>query len=105
MLKNAGVEPDAHTISCSESMDISVVAEIQLQLINALESGKTVILDAHQVERADTAALQVLSAFFQDAKTQAQKVAWKEPSDALCRSAALLDLSNVLNLEPILSIH
>jgi ABC-type transporter Mla MlaB component len=105
MSKNTGVKPDTHTINCSESMDISVVETLQAQLIEALESGQTVVLDAHQVERADTAALQVLSAFFQDAKTQAQKIEWKEPSDALCRSAALLDLSNVLNLEPILNIH
>lgn len=105
MSKNAGVETDTHTISCSESMDISVVAEMQAQLAQALASGQTVTLDAHQVERADTAALQVLSAFFQDANSQAQKVEWKEPSDALCRSAALLDLSKVLNLESNSSVH
>ena len=101
MAEKVGGESGTHTINCSESMDISVVEAMQTQLIEALASGQNVVLDAHQVERADTAALQVLSAFFQDAKTQAQKIDWKEPSDALCRSATLLDLSKFLDLETI----
>jgi ABC-type transporter Mla MlaB component len=51
------------------------------------------------VERADTAALQLLGAFFQDANAQKKTVEWKDPSEALCRSAALLGLSEMLHLQ------
>ena len=105
MSEKVGVESDTHTISCSESLDISGVTEMKAQLVQALEVQQVVVLDAHEVERADTAALQLLCAFFQDANAQTQAVEWKDPSEALCRSAALLDLSKVLNLETNSNIH
>lgn len=94
----AAVKDDSQVIELSEVMDISATAELRSQLLAALESKKSVILDASQVERADTAALQVLSAFVQDANSQQQTVQWKKPSEALSRSAALLGLSALLNL-------
>jgi ABC-type transporter Mla MlaB component len=63
-----------------------------------LESGQPVLLDASRVERVDTAALQVLSAFFQDAKSQQQSAEWQEPSEALLSSAQLLGLSSLLKM-------
>lgn len=93
-------------INCEESMDISMVANFRSQFIQALESGQPVVLDASQVERADTAALQLLSAFFHDANAQQQSVEWKSPSEILCRSADLLGLSQLLGLEAGLdSVH
>ena len=85
-------------MDCGESMDISVTAELHTQLLKALESKQTVVLDAAQVERADTAALQMLSAFIQDANAQQQTVQWKSPSEALSVSAELLGLSSLLKL-------
>lgn len=95
-------EEGQHEIICEEVMDISTVAGIKLQLVEALESGLPVMLDAKQVERADTAALQVLSAFFQEASAKKQDIQWRDPSDALSRSSALLGLSELLQLEDTL---
>lgn len=86
-------------IICDEVMDISMVAGMKLQLVEALESGQPVILDGKQVERADTAALQVLSAFFHDATARKQSIQWRDPSETLNRSSMLLGLSGLLNLE------
>jgi len=86
-------------IDCGEVMDISTMAEFHRQLVAVLASKQAMALDASQVERADSSALQVLSAFIQDAHAQQQAVRWKAPSDALCRSAALLGLTGILNLE------
>jgi len=60
------------------------------------------MLNASQVDRVDTATLQVLGAFIQDVNTQQQTVQWEAPSEPLCQSAALLGLSEILCL-PIMA--
>jgi len=92
-MQNAGQH-----IDCGTVLDISTMVEFRQQLVVALTSKQEVELDASQVERADTAALQVLSAFIQDAYAQQQVVVWKAPTEALRRSAALLGLSGLLDL-------
>jgi anti-anti-sigma regulatory factor len=91
-------EKGVQTMDCGEVMDISTTAELRAQLLTALESGQPVVLDAGRVERIDTAALQVLSAFFQDANSQQQTVQWKNPSQAISSSAELLGLSSLLEV-------
>jgi len=82
-------EPDTHEIACNDVMDISTAADLKSQLVGALESGLPVILDASQ-------------AFFHDALAQGQDIQWREPSDALVHSSALLGLSKTLKLENVL---
>jgi ABC-type transporter Mla MlaB component len=90
-------------IACEESMDISIVSSYRTQFIEALASEKTIVLDGALIERADTAALQLLSVFFNDANAQQQEIRWKSPSEALCRSAAMLGLSKLLHLQTAMS--
>lgn len=87
------------SIQCGDTIDISAVSGFRTQLLEALESGQAIELDASELERADTAALQLLSVFMQEANSQQQAVTWKEPSQALYESAALLGLSKLLHLE------
>lgn len=87
-------------IPCEESLDITTAAELHALLMQVLASKQPVVLEGAAVTRVDTAALQVLSAFFQDARAQGISVQWKEPSEALRRSAALLDLTGLLELKP-----
>ncbi len=61
-------------------------------------SERPVVLDAEHVERVDTAALQVLSAFFHDAGAHDQVVRWHLPSQNLQRAAALLGIQEILGL-------
>ena len=85
-------------IECAEVLDIAGVAEFHARCLEALGTRKNLRLNASQLDRVDTAALQVLSAFIQDANTQEQTVEWENPSESLCQSAALLGLSKILCL-------
>ena len=85
-------------IVCAGSLDISNVGELHKQLSQTLEGGQPIVMDASQVERADTAALQMLSAFCQAARTQGVTVTWREPSEVFTGSARLLGLTQMLGL-------
>lgn len=106
IIRNVKVEQD-HMDASSESMqnillaeilDISSAAELKAGFLLCLENNIPVCVDAKNVERADTAALQVIAAFIQDAKNQGQSVHWHEPSDVLIQSAGLLGLRDFLGL-------
>lgn len=93
---------EAETVSsiiCDEMLDISVVTELRAHLLEALAAKYPVRLDGSAVERADTAVLQVLTAFFQDARAQDISVQWTSASDALIRSAELLGIADILVLK------
>jgi len=91
-------ESGLQIMDCGGVMDITDAVELHARLLILLESKQPVLLDASRVERTDTAALQVLSAFIQDANSQQQEVKWKKPSEALTRSAELLGLSSLLKI-------
>lgn len=86
-------------LDCGSTLDISCVGEFRAQCLDALNDGQNVMLKADELERTDTAALQVLVALFQDAKLQQKTVEWQAPSEALCQSAALLGLTELLQLQ------
>ena len=95
--ESTGSEP--RHIPLDEVLDISSVAEFRATLLDVLASRLPIVLDAAVVERVDTAALQVLTAFIQDARGQGLQVRWGSPSQALVHSAGLLGLVEVLGLE------
>ncbi len=89
---------ETQTIVCDEVLDIAIAAALRDTLLQALQGEAPVVLQADGVSRADTAALQVLTAFFQDARSQGLTVRWEAPSTALQRAAQLLGLNDVLDL-------
>jgi phospholipid transport system transporter-binding protein len=99
MANTAQVGQEEHVIPCEEALDISTVSELRALLLPLLEQQQPVVLSAAQVTRVDTAALQVLSAFFQDARSRDLAVRWQEPSEAVQRAARLLDLTHTLGLD------
>lgn len=97
--KTSNSEAEAvNHIVCDEMLDISMVAELRALLLEALAAKQPVMLDGSAVERADTAVLQVLTAFFQDARSQDIAVQWSSASEALTRSAELLGIADILDL-------
>ncbi len=91
--------PEAQApVVCADSLDISRVADLRQELLQALASDGPVVLDAAAVERADTAALQLLLAFFNEARGRGVVARWQAPSPALCRAAADLGLVAGLGL-------
>jgi anti-anti-sigma regulatory factor len=91
-------ETSATVISCEECLDISLAQDLYGRLQQAIEAKRPVVLDAGQVARADTAALQLLCAFFQDVQANGMEVQWQQPSPALQNSARLLGLDACLGL-------
>jgi anti-anti-sigma factor len=87
------------TIDCAESVDIRFVEEIKKTLINAIELGRPIKINAGKVERFDTAGLQLFSSFVNDAHKKGVQVDWVETTDALIKAAKLTGLTHSLNLD------
>jgi len=92
------VPPEATVICCEASLDITGVRDLADRLQQARAAGRPLVLDGTQVERADTAALQLLCALFQDAEADHWDVQWHQPSVALQNAAQLLNVSAHLAL-------
>lgn len=85
-------------ISCPESLDISIVTDFSIELKTALDTKHDIQFQAADIERADTAALQLLCAFFLDAQAEGLNVEWLQPSEALLGAAKQIGLSEQLSL-------
>jgi len=85
-------------IDLEDMFDITVAEKFRTTLLEALNHSKSVELKAEKIERADTSALQVLCAFFKDAKAKGIEVCWVNPTHALIESADLLGLKSALEL-------
>ena len=71
---------------------------MKIALCRYLETEDCVVLDAANVERIDTAALQLLCAFVRDRQARGHKVQWQGTSTALQEAADLLALRCLLGL-------
>lgn len=87
---------NVQTLVLEEILDISSAEELKASFLMALENKMPVRVDARNVDRVDTTALQLMGAFVQDAKAQAQSVQWQQASEALQQSATLLGLQDLL---------
>jgi len=85
-------------IAVGNCLDITIAHELHGKLCKALIAQCPVTINASQVERADTAALQMLCTFFRDCDTEGSEVKWKQPSEVLCNAARLLGLDVLLKL-------
>lgn len=85
-------------ITCPASLDISVVTDFSAELKTALDSKHDIQFQAAEVERADTAALQLLCAFFLDAQAEGLNIEWLDSSDALVGAARQIGLAGHLCL-------
>lgn len=72
--------------------------ELRKELLLRLERTAPISIDASEVERIDTASLQVLVAFTRDCKAAGRAIEWTGVAPALADSARLLDLSSALGL-------
>jgi ABC-type transporter Mla MlaB component len=85
-------------IVLSGTADISSAVELHGILSSALEAGLPVSIDSAEVQRVDTAVLQLLIAFSREAKERGLALSWKEVGASLRDSANFLDLSRFLEL-------
>ena len=76
---------------------IAAQAALKVELLGALKAG-AIVLDGAQVERVDTAALQLLVLFRRELDAHGGTLRWHGTSDALNEAAGLLGLAQILNL-------
>jgi anti-anti-sigma regulatory factor len=84
---------------CVASLDIRQVSELKQQFLDALGVAQPVTIQAQDIERADTAGLQLLTAFFIDARAKGIRITWDQPSKALLQSARLIGVAGLLELD------
>ena len=82
-----------------ESSDISKVSEFLSTLREDVTQGDDVVFIASNVERADTAFIQLLAAFSADAPSQNISISWQMPSESFVNSVRQLGLENCLKIE------
>lgn len=89
-----------YTVCLNESLDIATIEPLYRQLETALAAKQSALmLDAAQVSRVDSAALQLLAVFCREARVQGYSVRWKNPSNAISRAATWLGLEDWLELK------
>ena len=89
---------NSNSISCGERLDITQVESLKATLVNHLTPGTEITLIADQVERADTAGLQLLVSFLRTAAKQNITCQWQGVSTPLQDAADLLGLSTALQI-------
>ena len=86
-------------VSCPAVLDIAAVQDFHVQLREALDNGEALTLECAQLERIDTAGVQLRAACCQDAADRNQPVHWDGVNDILYEAAKRLDLLGLLHLE------
>jgi anti-anti-sigma regulatory factor len=90
--------PNLTTIDCGAELCIGQLDDLRAKLLEALDSSVPVTLNVSALQQIDTAALQLLTAFVQDAKRQDLAVTWQAPSGPLKQAAELLGVGGFLGL-------
>lgn len=85
-------------VELSERLDIASAEALHLSLEDALASGQEVKLMGADVVKLDTAGVQVLSAFCEEANKLHLKVDWIKPSDTISQVFTFLGLTEMVGL-------
>lgn len=67
-------------VDCAESVTIAQAADLYAQLLMAMAEGQAIQINLSQIERIDTAVIQLFYAFHRDAQVQGLVVIWSNPS-------------------------
>jgi anti-anti-sigma regulatory factor len=95
----AVIKPD-EVLRLPSQCTIRDASQLLGQLMLRLDHAAPVYIDAAQVERIDTAALQLLVAFLSDRRGRRRAVVWLDCSEAMERAARALGLTGALALTP-----
>lgn len=79
-------------------LGIDSASDLHRELVSHVEDAAPVVLDASDVARIHTAALQLFCLFCRDRRSGGRETHWQSPSIALKSAAALLGVSTLMNL-------
>jgi len=96
--KNKALQGESSSIDCGDLLDISMVNDIHQKLKKSLDSGSDIAVNVSQIQRVDAAGVQMLCAFFQDAKSRNIKCTWENPSEVFLTSVQQLGLTTHLGI-------
>ncbi|MFA5940079.1 MAG: STAS domain-containing protein [Sinimarinibacterium sp.] len=86
------------TIKLPAELGMDGMGELHAQLLASVDSASAVTLDAGEVQRLHGAALQLFCSFFRDRGRAGRETRWNQPTDALRSAAALLGLTELIQL-------
>jgi phospholipid transport system transporter-binding protein len=93
----SGEAKTAASVQLPADCRMAAQAALKAELLGALNAS-AIVLDGGQVERVDTAALQLLVVFRRELDARGGTLAWQGTSSALSEAAGLLGLAQLLNL-------
>jgi ABC-type transporter Mla MlaB component len=99
MSESSHADTEIKGYALGESVDITVINKFYDELKSLLSDNRAVCIDAKDVKRIDTSALQLLCSWIQEAKNKNIKVSWKNIDGVFYQSAKLLGVSEHLALE------
>lgn len=79
-------------INCAESVIIAQVADLYAQLLMAMAEGQAIQINLSDIERIDTAVIQLFYSFSRDAQLQGLVVIWSNPSQLFCEAVDRLGI-------------
>ena len=85
-------------VELAERLDIAGAEALHLVLEDALAAGHPISLNGSQVVKIDTAGIQVLGAFYEEAKKHHLDVNWVEPSTTVSEVFSFLGLGKSVGL-------
>jgi ABC-type transporter Mla MlaB component len=79
-------------IQCGDQLTIAQVSELYAQLLSALVAGQAVNINISEINRVDTAALQLLYTFHLSAQKNSLVVIWSAASESVVAAANTLGM-------------
>lgn len=99
MSTDTNSDKHVHTFKLGEVIDISMINSLYDALKLLINEAKEVVIDAQDVKRLDTSALQLLSSWYRETNEREIKVSWINTEGVFSESSKLLGLNSVFGLE------
>lgn len=85
-------------IDCGDTLSIADVSTLYTEILTLLADGQQITLDVSKITRIDTAAIQLIYAFYNESLLLGYKISWHQPSDVFCQSVSSLGLAEKMNI-------
>jgi anti-anti-sigma regulatory factor len=97
-VENPAPAEDSTTLALAAECLVAGASSLKESLASRLDATLPITLDITDLQRIDTAGLQVLTAFVRERAGLGRAVAWRGTSPALTSAAQLLGLTSLLRL-------
>lgn len=83
----------------NENIDITMINSFYDELKTLLTKSSVIIINAQEVKRLDTSAIQLICSWYTEATSKGIDVKWKNIDGVFYNSVKLLGVSNILALD------